>query len=89
MSAKLQPAIRRCAPKEWRLCRARHKRHHADNRIMPTAFSSLQRGGGDRAFPNRLIGIIRGVRETRAVDPVDDTGLASHRAGSCVPALAP
>jgi integrase len=64
-------------------------RHHADNRIMPTALSSPLGGGGDRVFPHRPIGIIRGVRETRAVDPAGGTGLALHRAGSCAPALAP
>ena len=63
-------------------------RHHADNRIMPTTFRCPPNSGGDRAFSHRVISIIRGVRETRAVDPVDDTGLASHQAGWCAPALA-
>lgn len=63
-------------------------RHHADNRIMPTTFSCPPSSGGDRAFSHRVIGIIRDVRETRAADPVDDTGLASHQAGWCAPVLA-
>src|SRR5207249_2589162 len=57
-------------------------RHHADNRIMPSTFSSPLGGGGDRAFPNRPIGIIRGVRERRAVDQWGGSDRALHRRAS-------
>ncbi|HEV8660459.1 MAG TPA: integron integrase, partial [Thermoanaerobaculia bacterium] len=44
-------------------------RHHADCRIMPTAVGCWLGVGGDRAFRDLAFGIIRGVPETRAVDP--------------------
>jgi hypothetical protein len=72
----------------WRLCRARHKRHHADSRIMPTGLRHEAGLGGDRGFPTRAVGIIRGVRETRGVDRVVGSGLASRRSVSCAPAPA-
>jgi hypothetical protein len=63
--------------------------------IMPTTGLCRLRsalrwaGGGDRVLPHRPISIIRGVQETREVDLVGGTGLASHQAESCAPALAP
>lgn len=63
-------------------------RHYADSRIMPPAMGAPLRVGGDRAFPNVTVGIIRDVRERRAVDPSAGTDLASRRPESCVPALA-
>jgi len=63
-------------------------RHHADSRIMPTAVGRPLGVGGDRAFPNVMVGIIRGVRERRAVDPSAGTDLASRRPASYAPAPA-
>jgi hypothetical protein len=36
------PRMAKCEQKVCLLCRARHKRHHADNRIMPTSFGTRQ-----------------------------------------------
>lgn len=71
-----------------RLCRARHNRHHADSRIMPTVFRHESGGGGDRAFPKDAVGIIRGVRETRGVGRMVGSDPASRPSASFAPAPA-
>jgi hypothetical protein len=52
------PAVIAKVAAEWRLCRERHKRQHADSRIMPTSCKNQQLGGARVGF---MIGIIRGL----------------------------
>jgi len=63
-------------------------RHHADSRIMPTVLRDMTGLGGDRAFANDVVGMIRGVRETREVGRVVGSDPASRRSASCAPAPA-
>jgi len=63
-------------------------RHHADCRIMRTGARSSLADGGDRAFPNCVVGMIKGVRETRAVDRSAGSDRASRPWVSCAPAPA-
>jgi integron integrase len=63
-------------------------RHHADSRIMPTALRHETGVGGDRAFANDVVGIIRGVRERRGGGRVVGSDPASRRSAPFAPAPA-
>jgi len=61
--------------KEWRLCRARHKRHYGEFRIM---LSNILQPGGSLVVRPLLLGIIIGFSGRLKVGLLADIVLASH-----------